>query len=149
MNASLRFIKIGTHRVHLVPKERLDRTESWDAYNRACGKDAPIEDNLALMAALGKRFRIVVLSSCCDVAKQATEMWFSSEGRPWPDDLIMRSADDHRPDTEFKEAMLRKIGLERILCCYEDNFRVACHLRSLGLTCHVVRHYDSPGEHEK
>lgn len=141
-------LRDGTHRSHLVPKEKLDRTESWDAFNRACGKDAPILDNLALMRCLYQNYFIVILTSCSDVAQTISRRWLQEHGGYYSQ-LIMRPEDDHRPDTEFKEAMLRKIGLDRILCCYEDNFRVAKHIRSLGLTCHVVRHYDNPGDHEK
>ena len=141
-------LRDGTHRAHLVPKENLDRTESWDAFNRACGNDAPIWDNLRLLHSLSRTYDIVILTSCCDVAQMETVAWLERHlGNSH--NLTMRPAYDHRPDTEFKEAMLRKIGLDRILCCYEDNFRVAKHIRSLGLTCHVVRHYDSPGDHEK
>lgn len=141
-------LRDGTHRLHLVPKENLDRTESWDAFNLACGKDEPIWDNIQLMQDLRDWNEIVILSSCCEVAREITVEWLR-EHAGLGIQLIMRPADDHRPDTEFKEAMLRKIGLDRILCCFEDNFRVAKHIRSLGLTCHVVRHYDNPGDHEK
>lgn len=101
-----------------------------------------------LLRSLCRDYRVVILTSCSDVAKSETLRWLDVHDVPG-DNLVMRAVDDHRPDTEFKEAVLRKIGLERILCCFEDNFRVARHLRSLGLTVHVVRHYDSPGEHEK
>lgn len=141
-------LRDGTHRAHLVPKENLDRTESWDAFNRACGKDAPIMDNIVTMLALCRVFNVVILTSCCDVAREITEDWLARYNAH-DIELIMRPADDHRPDTEFKEAWLRRIGFDRIVCCFEDNFRVAKHIRSLGLTCHVVRHYDNPGDHEK
>ena len=141
-------LRDGTHRAHLVPKENLHRTESWDAFNRACGKDAPIWDNIEVLRALYQRHGIVILTSCSEVARSETSRWLDVHGVT-ATHLIMRPADDHRPDTEFKEAKLREIGLHRILCCYEDNFRVAKHIRSLGLTCHVVRHYDNPGDHEK
>ncbi len=141
-------LRDGAHRMHLVPKENLDRTESWNEFNLACGGDTPIEDNLALMRCLYRNYYIIVLTSCCDVAQSISRRWLQQHGG-YHSELIMRPADDHRSDVDFKEAKLREIGLERIVCCFEDNFRVAKHIRSLGLTCHVVRHYDSPGDHEK
>ena len=141
-------LRDGTHRAHLVPKENLDRTESWDAFNRACGKDVPIMDNIRLLRSLSQTHSIIILTSCCNVAHWETYDWLERHEVPYYD-LIMRPTDDHRPDTVFKESWLRRIGFDRIVCCFEDNFRVAKHIRSLGLTCHVVRHYDNPGDHEK
>ena len=58
------------------------------------------------------------------------------------DELIMRKQSDHRTDVEFKEEALRKIGLDKILCCFDDLNHVAKHIRSLGVTCHLVTHYE-------
>lgn len=55
----------------------------------------------------------------------------------------MRPAADHRRDIEFKEEKLREIGLERIVACFDDLEHVAKHIRSLGVTCHLVTHYDT------
>lgn len=143
-------LRNGDHRKHLVPKTDLHRTESWAQFNQACGGDAPVNDNLELMTALAQHgfFEIIILTSCCDTAYDVTYDWLANEGTSY-DRLIMRAPDDHRIDTEYKEAMLREIGIDRILCCYDDNPRVVRHIRSLGITCHEVTHYDKPGAHEK
>lgn len=135
-------LRDGSHRSHLVPTENLDRTESWDAFNLACGDDTPIADNIALLTDLAATYSIIILSSCCEVARDITTDWLR-EHHVWCDTLIMRRADDHRTMMEFKEAELREIGLEHILCCFDDDPKVVRHIRSLGLTCHEVRHYDS------
>lgn len=143
-------LRDSAHRQHLVPKENLDRTESWAEFNLACGGDAPIRDNIALMDTLSYHFHIVVLTSCSAIAQALTLHWLRLSAECSEDiQLLMRPVDDHRTDVEFKEAKLREIGLDRILCCYDDNPRVVRHIRSLGVTCHAVRHYDNPGEHEK
>lgn len=143
-------LRDGTHRLHLLPTENLDRTESWNEFNLACGDDTPIADNIALLDMLcgsDTENLILILTSCCDVARQITLDWLL-DNHIYFDGLIMRPADDHRSDTEFKEAKLREIGLENIVCCFDDNPRVVRHIRSLGLTCHEVRHYENPRVHE-
>lgn len=133
----------GKHRLHLLPsKDTANRTEAWDAFNMASGGDAPILDNIRLMNELyqfGKR--IIILSGRCDVAKVITEKWLWEHGCNF-NQLIMRPAADHRRDIEFKEEVLRDIGLDRIVACFDDLEHVAKHIRSLGVTCHLVTHYD-------
>lgn len=134
----------GKHRLHLLPsKDTAHRTEAWDAFNMASGDDAPILDNIRLMNGLyqfGKH--IIILSGRCDVAKAITEKWLWEHGCNF-NQLIMRPAADHRRDIEFKEEKLREIGLERIVACFDDLEHVAKHIRSLGVTCHLVTHYDN------
>lgn len=141
-------LRDGTHRAHLFPTENLDRTESYLEYNLACGDDTPIMDNILLMRALHRSYYIGILTSCSDVAQSVTLKWLQKQGAYFSD-LIMRPEDDHRTDTEFKEAKLREIGLDRIVCCFDDNPRVVRHLRSLGLTVHEVRHYENNEAHAK
>lgn len=132
------------HRLHLLPtKDTAHRTEAWDSFNLAAGGDSPILDNIRLMNELfrfGKR--IIILSGRCDVAKAVTEKWLWEHGCNF-NQLIMRPAADHRRDIEFKEEKLREIGLERIIACFDDLEHVAKHIRSLGVTCHLVTHYDT------
>lgn len=134
----------GKHRLHLLPsKDAAHRTEAWDSFNLAAGGDSPILDNIRLMNELfqfGKR--IIILSGRCDVAKAITEKWLWEHGCNF-NQLIMRPAADHRRDIEFKEEKLREIGLERIVACFDDLEHVAKHIRSLGITCHLVTHYDT------
>lgn len=134
----------GKHRLHLLPtKDTTHRTEAWDSFNLAAGGDAPILDNIRLMNELfqfGKR--IIILSGRCDVAKAITEKWLWEHGCNF-NQLIMSPAADHRRDIEFKEEKLREIGLDRIVACFDDLEHVAKHIRSLGVTCHLVTHYDT------
>lgn len=132
----------GRHRLHLLPKkDEAHLTYSWDKFNLAAGEDLPFLDNIRLMNELyqfGKR--IVILTGRSDVAKHITEKWLWEHGCNF-NQLIMRPASDHRRDIEFKEAKLKEIGLERIVACFDDLEHVAKHIRSLGVTCHLVTHY--------
>lgn len=134
----------GTHRLHLLPaKDVAHRTEAWDEFNLAAGKDAPFLDNIELMNELyqyGKR--IVILTGRGEVAKSLTEKWLWERGCNY-NQLIMRPKDDHRKDIHFKEDKLKEIGLHRIVACFDDLEHVAKHIRSLGVTCHLVTHYET------
>lgn len=138
----------GQHRLHLLPKaEDAGRTEAWDEFNLAAGGDKAIEDNIKVLRSLhAYGFRIIVLTGRCDVAREITLDWLKANYVSF-DQLIMRPAGDHRKDIEFKEEKLRAIGLDKILCCFDDLEHVAKHIRSLGVTCHLVTHYDTPKVH--
>lgn len=132
----------GRHRLHLLPKkEDAHRTEAWDAFNLAADKDSPFLDNIELLRTLfdaGKR--IIILTGRCDVAEKLTEDWLWRFGVTHHK-LIMRPASDHRKDIAFKEEKLKEIGLHRIIACFDDLEHVAEHIRSLGVTCHLVTKY--------
>lgn len=131
----------GRHRLHLLPTKDHCNTHSWDEFNLAASEDSPILDNIDLMHATRKLFFNLILTGRSDVAQDVTTAWLERYRVPY-DQLIMRPRDDHRRDVDFKEDILRQIGLDRILCCFDDLPHVAYHLRSLGLTCHLVTHYD-------
>jgi phosphoglycolate phosphatase-like HAD superfamily hydrolase len=132
----------GKHRLHLMPnKEDAHLTTSWDEFNLAAGGDAPIKDNIKLLNNLPATWDIVILTGRCDIAKEITVKWLKSN-RVAYDELIMRKQSDHRTDVEFKEEALREIGLDKILCCFDDLDHVAKHIRGLGVTCHLVTSYE-------
>lgn len=132
----------GKHRLHLLPhKDSAYVTQSWNEFNLAAGADSPIQDNIDLCNSLFDEYKIVILTGRCAIARIVTVRWLALCGVDY-DELIMRPEDDHRVDTEFKEEELRKIGLENILCAFDDLEHVAKHMRSLGVTCHLVTHYD-------
>lgn len=132
----------GRHRLHLLPTKDHSNTHSWDEFNLAAGGDSPIWDNIDLMQLTSSSItKNVILTGRSDVSRDITLAWLQQYGVPF-DYLFMRPRDDHRRDVEFKEEALRSIGLDRILCCFDDLPHVAYHLRSLGLTCHLVTHYD-------
>lgn len=134
----------GRHRLHLIPTKDYDKTESWTEFNLAAGDDLPFLDNIEVcnLFAFGDYYRVIILTGRSDVARDITEYWLDTHGVKY-DQLVMRSQSDNRKDTVIKEEYLRSIGLDNILCCFDDLPHVAYHLRSLGLTCHLVTHYDT------
>lgn len=134
----------GRHRLHLLPTKDYDKTESWTEFNLAAVDDLPFRDNIEMcnLFAFGDYYNVVILTGRSDVARDITEEWLDKHGVQY-NELVMRSQADNRKDTVIKEEYLRSIGLENILCCFDDLPHVAYHLRSLGLTCHLVTHYDT------
>lgn len=132
----------GRHRLHLLPTKDYDKTESWTRFNLAAVDDLAFQDNIDLCNALGLHYKVIILTGRSDVARQITLDWLWHHN-VYFNELVMRSQSDNRKDTVIKEEFLRSIGLENILCCFDDLPHVAYHLRSLGLTCHLVTHYDN------
>lgn len=133
----------GRHRLHLLPTKDYDKTESWTEFNLAAVDDMPFLDNIQLCNAMSHgSYYTIILTGRSDIALDVTEAWLQKHG-VFYNELVMRSQSDNRKDTVIKEEYLRSIGLENILCCFDDLPHVAYHLRSLGLTCHLVTHYDT------
>lgn len=132
----------GRHRLHLLPTKDYDKTESWTEFNLAAVDDLPFRDNIELCNSLWEAgYHIVILTGRSDIAREVTEYWLD-EFCVGYDELVMRKQSDNRKDTVIKEEYLHSIGLENILCCFDDLPHIAYHLRSLGLTCHLVTHYE-------
>lgn len=134
----------GKHRLHLLPKpEDAGHTSGWLRFNMEAGKDAPIQDNIDLMNTQAMaQYTIIILTGRSDDALEITLGWLKRHRVPYTS-LIMRPKGDHRKDVVFKEEKLRTIGLDNILCCFDDLEHVVKHIRSLGVTCHQVTHYDN------
>lgn len=132
----------GRHRLHLLPKKDYHLTDSWTEFNLAAIDDAPLWDNILLcnaMAVVG--YKVIILTGRSDVARDITIAWLHKHTVRF-DELIMRKQTDNRKDVQIKEEHLREIGLDRILCAFDDLPHVAYHMRGLGLTCHLVTHYE-------
>lgn len=131
----------GRHRLHLLPTKDYNLTEAWTEFNLAAIDDTPIRDNIALCNALYRPYYVVILTGRSDVAESITRRWLQLHGVQYSE-LVMRKQSDNRKDVQIKEEYMRSIGLENILCAFDDLPHVAYHMRGLGVTCHLVTHYD-------
>ena len=132
----------GKHRNHLVPKPDVaHRCDAWDEHNLASTDDLPIQDTIDVCNALYVCYELVILTGRCEVSREITKAWLRKHHVMY-DKLIMRGRDDHRPDTVYKEEELLLLGLDNILCCYDDLEHVADMMRGLGLTCYLVNKYN-------
>lgn len=131
----------GKHRLHKLPRKDLHLTESWREFNMMAGDDAPISATIAINNGLHLAdFTIVILSGRSDEAEELTLEWLRRHGVKY-DHLLMRRASDNRKDTVMKEEALRTIGLDRIVCAYDDSPLVVAHMRSLGIQVYQVCDY--------
>ena len=137
----------GTHRLHLLPTENLHLTESWSEFNRAAAGDSPIKSTIAVINGLWvSGFAIVILTGRSDEVRYETCKWLNENGVKF-DEIIMRRQEDNRKDTVIKEEALRAIGLDNIVCAFDDSPNVVKHFRSLGITTYQVTEYDKPHAH--
>lgn len=132
----------GKHRNHLVPKpEDAHACSAWEAHYNAAGEDTPIQDTIDVCNGLALKHYVVILTGRCEKSRELTFLWLLRHGVVY-DKLIMRPVDDERPDILYKEEELLKLGLDNILCCFDDLEHVATMMRGLGLTCYLVNKYN-------
>lgn len=137
----------GSHRLHLLQTENLHLTESWREFNRAAAGDSPIKSTIAVINGLWvSGFAIVILTGRSDEVRYETCKWLNENGVKF-DEIIMRRQEDNRKDTVIKEEALRAIGLDNIVCAFDDSPNVVKHFRSLGITTYQVTEYDKPHAH--
>ncbi|WPJ67802.1 hypothetical protein MBBL140_11 [Streptococcus phage MBBL140] len=131
----------GINRLHLLPTVDLHLTESWSEFNRAAKDDLPFMDNIAVCNAMfDAGYLVIILTGRSDEVEAETRAWLAENGVSF-DWLIMRRAEDNRKDTVIKEEVLRTIGLDRIVACWDDSPNVIAHLRGMGLTVYQVIDY--------
>lgn len=137
----------GSHRLHLLPKADLHLTESWSEFNKAAVNDAPIKDTITIVNGLWvSGFSVVILTGRSDEVERESIEWLRKHGVKY-DCMIMRRPTDNRKDTIIKEEVLRAIGLENIVCAFDDSPSVIPFMRSLGITTYAVTEYEKPHAH--
>lgn len=131
----------GEHRLHLLPTVDLHLAESWSEFNRAAKDDSPFSNNISVCNAMfDAGYLVIILTGRSDEVEAETRAWLAENGVSF-DWLIMRRAEDNRKDTVIKEEVLRAIGLENIVACWDDSPNVIKHMRGLGLTVYQVCDY--------
>jgi hypothetical protein len=145
------------HRLHYIKND--DGTlkpyaeRDWDSFNKACVNDTPNEDVVAILKALVSGWgahgcymcgavgrRVYILSGRNDVVRAETVQWLEKHvHEDWDYDelLVMRKADDRRPDTEVKLDMVRELDLtpDDVLCVLDDRQCVVDMWRENGFRC--------------
>jgi phosphoglycolate phosphatase-like HAD superfamily hydrolase len=143
------------HRLHYIKND--DGTlkpyaeRDWDSFNDACRYDVPNNDvieilhevaNLGACTHLGEYTgrEVYILSGRNEVTRRRTVKWLKKYVYSYLDYdelLIMRKADDRRPDTEVKLEMVRELGLtpDDVLCILDDRQCVVDMWRENGFRC--------------
>lgn len=124
------------HRMHFIrPNPPIDPVTGkkvkrrFDLFHHACVDDGVIEP----VAYFYKKFvadpdvTVVVLSGRDIATLNATVDWFDRKGLPQPDEMLLKSGDQHTPDVEQKrinaDRLEKKYG-EPIAMVFEDRQRV-------------------------
>jgi hypothetical protein len=127
-----------------LPKVDPHLPRSWDEFNKLAIYDKPIEDNILLCNSLSRMWDIIILTGRNEIVRADTEAWLNDNGVRYSQ-LIMRSLDDDRKDIHTKEEVVKRIGVENILCAFDDLPHVVKHFRSLGITTHQVTEHEDEG----
>ncbi len=85
-------------------------------------------------------YAVIILTGRSDEVMSESIYWLQKYGVNF-DFIIMRRSSDNRKDTIIKEEVLRAIGLENIVACWDDSPNVIKHMRGLGLTVYQVIDY--------
>jgi len=144
------------HRLHYIKNDdgtmKPRKERDWDGFNKACVDDAPYEDVIEILNSfcraklLGGR-TFYILSGRNDVVRAETVQWLQKHVRgdcDYDTHLIMRKADDRRPDTEVKLEMVRELGLtpDDVLCILDDRQCVVDMWRENGFRCLQVNAWE-------
>lgn len=111
------------HRENLLSKGKdANRTEAWDAFNKACIKDDLIVPTYNLIKALQISFNyhMLFVTGRSAVCRDETEQWLERWGFHGYE-LRMRAKTDHRKAVEFKKYVFGKMGLTEKDVVLEDD----------------------------
>jgi len=130
--------------------------KDWDKFHTECVNDSPNCDVIQILESLVLGFRsgcmicgavereVYILSGRNDVVRAETIEWLQKHvHEDWDYDtrLVMRKANDRRPDTVVKLEMVRELGLtpDDVLCVLDDRQCVVDMWRENGYRCLQVQ----------
>lgn len=123
------------HRRHFVDKSSGVKVD-WNAFFEACDKDEP-NTPVILANRLVTGYHIIILSGRSEAVREKTIRWLARH-EVYYDELRMRAEGDYQPDETLKEAWLKQIGPDNIICVYDDRDKVVAMWRKNGVTCFQV-----------
>lgn len=146
-----------THRLHYIknPDGTLKpyAERDWDGFNDACRYDKPNRDVIEILTALVRGWGsrgcdicgaiardFYILSGRNEVVREQTIEWLEEhfyDDWGFKERLVMRKADDRRPDTEVKLDMVRELDLtpDDVMCVLDDRQCVVDMWRKHGFRC--------------
>lgn len=127
------------HRRHLVTKPNHD----WPAFYRACVDDTPNPAVVEVWRAFyvcGRPYEHWIVSGRSDEVRLETELWLAKHYLAYHN-LLMRPADDYRPDEVLKREWIEPIK-HRVLMVFDDRDKVVRMWRSMGIPCLQVAEGD-------
>ena len=151
------------HRLHFINNpdgtKKTRKESDWDSFHTECINDAPNRDVIEIMESLIRgawmgcnicgsyERKVYFLSGRNDVVRAETVDWLQRHvHEDWDYDelLVMRKANDRRPDTEVKLEMVQELGLtpDDVLCILDDRQCVVDMWRANGFRCLQVEAWE-------
>jgi NLI interacting factor-like phosphatase len=121
------------HREHFVTGKR----KNWKAFFEAMDADKPNPAIRDWVRQLAADHEIVIVTGRPQEYLPNTVDWLRHYDIPFQQ-VLMRSAGDHRPDYVVKEEMLSLLPLERVAFVLDDRESVCEMFTRRGLLCHRV-----------
>lgn len=122
------------HRRPLLEGERPD----WKSFNKHMGDDTPNRPIVELYQTLwdSGRYQLILVSGRGEEHRKITEIWLTWNSIPF-ERILMRPANDSRPDTEIKLEILEQLRTEgkEISFVVDDRNSVVDMWRKNGVTC--------------
>lgn len=122
----------ASHRLHHIT----NKPKNWPAFFESCSDDSLIEPIAKIATALIIRGEIIAyVTGRPEGCRNRTIHWLH-RNRLWFDNtyLIMRSAEDKRPDEVVKPELIKQLPYP-VTAIFEDRTRVVQKWRELGYTC--------------
>lgn len=108
--------------------------KDWDSFFNECDQDKVNEPIVKIYTELDYNYKIYIVTGRPERLRKKTMKWFFMNEIPYPDELIMRSDDDHRPDIIVKPELVKSF-MNDIDCIFEDRQPFVDKWRELGLCC--------------
>lgn len=110
----------------------------WKSFNALMGDDTPNHPIVELYKTLwdSGKYQLILVSGRGEEHREITETWLAWNSVPF-DRLLMRPANDFRPDTEIKKEILDRLRQEgnEISFVVDDRRSVVDMWRENGITC--------------
>ncbi len=145
------------HRLHFIqnPDGTKKAKPDWDAFHAACVDDKPFKDVMEIVdtfrtgscgCGYGPR-ALYFLSGRNDTVREQTVQWLEKHfdmDFEFYKALVMRKANDRRPDSVIKLEMVRELGLtpDDVLCIFDDRQSVVDMWRANGYRCLQVQAWE-------
>lgn len=122
----------------LLPKSGT-RTAHFVKYNKACVKDKPIENMIALLNSVrASGFKVVLVTGRSVESEPETRAWLGANGIQF-DALHMRGENDNRDAVAIKADLFEKVSESHtILGAFDDDPQLVAGLSRLGYNMILV-----------
>lgn len=125
------------HRLPMLDKDEID----WEAFEKECVHDKPIDSTIALMTGLyAEGDQVWIWTGRSDGVKTETIGWLKSYGVPYHQ-LLMRPKGTEVTTTQLKRRWLDDdpVPRRKVACAFDDDPRIVKMLLEEGVVAYHIR----------